>query len=607
MNQQFRRDGLSVHPAQNYVLFTRLAGPLAGPLAGLLILVMALCLSISAQDKSTIPTSFANNGQPLKIDVLVGQSRLVEFDEEYERLSISDPKIAEVVPITPRQALVNGLTFGQVNLVAWAKHPKGAPDRMIVFDIFVQVNLSLIDNQIKILFPKENIQLSQANNSVVLSGSVTKPELADQVQKIIEAAGLKVTNLLKAPVLDAAQVQLQIRVAEVNRQVLRELATAYGIANNTLPAFISSGGPAILSRADLKYGPSPTSLLETTIGSTLNLFLGNPNSSAATLGFIRALNTRGAIRSLAEPNLIAMHGKKASFLAGGEFPIPVIQSINAGQSAITIIFKEFGVKLDFTPTIIDENHIRLDLTPEVSSLDFASGVQISGIIVPGLRVRRASTTLELRDGQSFALAGLIDNSERVNLSKIPLLGDIPILGELFKSRSFQRSETELLFLATVKIVEPLNPDQIPRLPGVSELKPIGSSSTGATPASSIEGQSGHSVPPRKPGEDMPEAENNNKKQAEPQQQQTAPAAQMVPAVPAVPAGVETVPVKVERASVKKEIGSEKAVTSNLTTEVVGPSGVDPGPARNSVATPAKDVAPKAQAKEKTPAKGPEKP
>lgn len=463
-----------------------------------LLVLLTLAVNGSAQEKSTIQASFANNQAPVKIDVLVGQSRVIEFDQDYERLSISDPKIAEVVPINYKQALINGLTFGQVNLVAWAKRkdPTDA-ERLVVFDIYVQVNLSLIDNQIKILFPKENIQLSQANNSVVLSGSVTKPELADQVQKIIEAAGLKVTNLLKGPITDVAQVQLQVRVAEVNRQILREVSTAFGFSNEHLPTYIDAAGPA-----------SPTSTFDITqnmfkllAGSTpgANLIFGNVNDKNSPVAFLRALHQRGAIRSLAEPNLIALHGQKASFLAGGEFPIPVIQSVNQGQTAITVLFKAFGVRLDFTPTVVDENHIRLELEPEVSSLDFSSGVTIQGLIIPGLRVRRAKTTLELRDGQSFALAGLIDNQERVNLSKVPLLGDIPIIGELFKSRSFQRNETELLFLATVKLVEPLNPDQLPRLPGVSELKPVGQGPAGTTPAGSIEGQSGHSVP-RKAGE-----------------------------------------------------------------------------------------------------------
>lgn len=490
--------------------------------ASLLALMIAASLCANAQERAILQASFANNAQPIKIDVQVGQSRVIDFDQEVDRVASSDPKVVETVPISLNQVLINGLQFGQVNLVAWSKtKTKGEASRMLVFDVYVQVNLSLIDNQIKILFPKENIQLSQANNSVVLSGSVTKPELSEQVQKIIEAAGLKVTNLLKSPVLDAAQVQLQIRVAEVNRAVLREISSAYGILNSALPTFISAAGPAtfggytvtdelIRDSMGRLLGTVRNQNLSTSPSSSLNIFMGNANNSAITQTFIRALYSRGALRDLAEPNLIAMHGQKASFLAGGEFPIPVIQAVQTGQTAITIIFKEFGVKLDFTPTIIDENHIRLEMAPEVSSLDFTSGVSVQGLIIPGLRVRRAKTVLELRDGQSFALAGLLDNREQVNLSKIPLLGDIPILGELFKSRSFQRNETELLFLATVKIVEPLNPDQIPRLPGVSELKPVGAvPPAGAAPSTSIEGQSGHSIP-RKAGEQAPEGENKIK-------------------------------------------------------------------------------------------------
>jgi len=471
-----------------------------------LMMLFAMSAQAFAQEKAMIPAAFANNQQPVKVDVLVGQTRVLDFDEEFDRVSISDPKIAEAVPISFRQVLVNGLTFGQVNLVAWSK---SKPSRMLVFDIYVQANISLIDNQIKVLFPKENIQLSQANNSVVLSGSVTRPELADQAQKIIEAAGMKVTNLLKSPVIDALQVQLQIRVAEVNRSILREVSTAYGVGNSVVPAYINSGGPAQVdanSGIDIVNNFQRAGILAT---SAVNILLGNPNGDAGVLGFVRALHTRGAIRQLAEPNLIAMNGQKASFLAGGEFPIPLVQNVSGGQSSVTIFFKEFGVRLSFTPTIIDENHIRLELEPEVSTPDFSLGIRLQGFVIPGLITRKAKTSLELRDGQSFALAGLIDNREQVNLSKVPLLADIPIIGELFKSRSFQRNETELLFLATVKMVEPLNPDQLPRLPGVSELKPVGSTNAaGAVPSSSIEGQSGHSVP-RKP-DGGPEAENKPK-------------------------------------------------------------------------------------------------
>jgi pilus assembly protein CpaC len=531
--------------------------------------MIALGVCAIAQEKATIQASFADNAQAVKIDVLVGQSRVIDFDQEYERVSISDPKIAEAVPISFKQILVNGLQFGQVNLVAWSK-PRviGEASRMLVFDIYVQVNLSLIDNQIKILFPKENIQLSQANNSVVLSGSVTRPELSDQAQKIIEAAGLKVTNLLKSPVMDALQVQLQIRVAEVNRQILREVSAAYGVPNNTIPAYISPAGPGEINSSispNLRDPNLPG--LNTVLSNVpgINLLLGNPNDRAGVIGFVRALHQRGAIRDLAEPNLIAMNGQKASFLAGGEFPIPIIQSLNSGQTSVTIYFKEFGIRLNFTPKIIDENHIQLEMEPEVSTPDYTYGIVLQGYQIPGLVTRKAKTTLELRDGQSFALAGLIDNREQVSLAKIPLLGDIPVLGELFKSRRFQRNETELLFLATVKMVEPLNPDQIPRLPGVSELKPVTPAPAGATPSSSIEGQSGHSIP-RKAGEQPPEGENKTKSEQ--------PATNKV----------------------------DRSATANLTSAPpgpIGPTGVDAPTQKAENASP-KSPAPKSETKEQKP-------
>jgi pilus assembly protein CpaC len=181
------------------------------------------------------------------------------------------------------------------------------------------------------------------------------------------------------------------------------------------------------------------------------------------------MQTQGALRALAEPNLIAMDGQAASFLAGGEYPVPIIQG-GGDKSTVTIVFKEYGVRLNFKPTIIDEDHIRLELEPEVSTLDFANGVKFDGFIIPGLRTRRAKTGVELRDGQSFALAGLLDNSETRSISKIPGLGDIPILGNLFKSTSFQKNESELMFIVTAQMVKPVNRDDLPALPNVESLK-----------------------------------------------------------------------------------------------------------------------------------------
>jgi pilus assembly protein CpaC len=203
------------------------------------------------------------------------------------------------------------------------------------------------------------------------------------------------------------------------------------------------------------------------------------------------LQTQGALRQLAEPNLIAMDGEQASFLAGGEFPVPIVQS-GSDRSTVTVMFKEYGVRLNFKPTIIDEDHIRLTLEPEVSTIDFANGVKFDGFVIPALRTRRAKTGIELRDGQSFALAGLLDNSEQRSLSKVPVLGDVPVLGALFKSKSYQKQETELIFIVTAQLVKPVNRDDLPQMRGVDGLKngsPLGVEPKGE----GIQGRTGYSI------------------------------------------------------------------------------------------------------------------
>ncbi|HYY98914.1 MAG TPA: hypothetical protein VE642_10005, partial [Pyrinomonadaceae bacterium] len=220
------------------------------------------------------------------------------------------------------------------------------------------------------------------------------------------------------------------------------------------------------SLKDTFLSPSLVSA-ENVLSPALNLFLGN--GPAGLTGMLRALKSVGAIRSLAEPNLIAMDGQQASFLAGGEYPVPVVQS-NGDKPTVTIMFKEYGVRLNFKPTIIDEDHIRLELEPEVSTIDFANGVKFDGFLIPALKTRRAKTGVELRDGQSFALAGLLDNNETQSFSKVPGIADIPLLGNLFKSKSFQKQETELMFIVTAQMVRPVNRDDLPAMRGLDGIK-----------------------------------------------------------------------------------------------------------------------------------------
>jgi pilus assembly protein CpaC len=440
------------------------------------MIVSAFALNVHAQDNS-YSASFERAKESVPVNVLVGQSRVVNFDKPIGRFSVSNSDIAEAVLVAPDQVLVNGKAFGQVNFIAWEQ----TGGRFIVFDVFVRANLSLIDSQVRALFPKDDIRLSQANGSVVISGSVTDPRTVTQVQSVVEAAGFKAVNMLGSPIKNALQVQLQVRVAEVSRTKLKELGSSMATANAGTSTFSSANGPADLHEIDggaMKY-----------LFAGANLFLFN--SGINTQMLIHALKTQGALRALAEPNLIAMDGEEASFLAGGEYPIPVIQ--NSGErTSIAIVFKEYGVKLHFKPTIIDENHIRLVLEPEVSTIDFTTGVKFDGFLVPGLRTRRAKTGIELRDGQSFALAGLLDNNETRTMSKIPVLGDIPILGALFKSKSFQKQETELMFFVTAQLVHPVNPDDLPRTRGIDGLKngsPLGVEPKGE----GITGQSGYST------------------------------------------------------------------------------------------------------------------
>ena len=447
-------------------------------LATLAALTLSMVNAVSAQE-TTYDASFNSTvKEAIPINVLVGQSRVINFDRPIGRFSISNPDIAEAVMVRPDQVLVNGKAFGQVNFIAWDK----ADTKFIVFDVFVRANLSLIDSQIRALFPRDDIRLSQANGSVVLSGTVSDPQVVAQADSIVQAAGFKTVNMLASPVKNAAQVQLQIRVAEVSRNKLRELGSSFSYQGSPgAGGFISGGGPGALS--EVKGG-----LMNGTFASAMNVFLMGGN----TMNMIRAMQTNGALRALAEPNLIAMDGQVASFLAGGEFPIPVVQGSGGSNTAVTIQFKEYGVRLNFKPTIIDEDHIKLELEPEVSTIDFANGVRFQGFVVPALRTRRARTGVELRDGQSFALAGLLDNSESRSLSKVPVIGDIPILGNLFKSTQFQKQETELVFIVTADLVKPVDRDDLPNMRGIDGLKngsPLGMEPKGE----GISGASGFST------------------------------------------------------------------------------------------------------------------
>jgi pilus assembly protein CpaC len=448
------------------------------------IILSTAALTARAQETS-YSASFERNKESVPVNVLVGQSRVINFDRPIGRFSVSNAEIAEAVLVAPNQVLVNGKAFGQVNFIAWEQ----SAGQYIVFDVFVRANLSLIDSQIRALFPKDDIRLSQANGSVVISGSVADPITATRVQAVVEAAGFKSVNMLSSPEKGAKQVQLQVRIAEVSKNRIKDLGTSYGYQGAPgRGGYVNGGtGPSALSGPVNPNASVGGGILGGVLsGSALNVLVMGGNM----LGMLRLLQTQGAVRSLAEPNVIAMDGQQASFLAGGEFPVPIVQS-DGTRTIVTIVWKEYGVKLNFKPTIIDEDHIRLELEPEVSTIDFSNGVKFDGFVIPGLKTRKAKTGIELRDGQSFALAGLLDNTESKSLSKVPVIGDIPILGNLFKSKQYQKNETELMFIVTAQLVKPVNRDDIPQMRGIDGIRstPLGIEPKGE----GIQGQSGYSV------------------------------------------------------------------------------------------------------------------
>ena len=447
-------------------------------------LIILLVNSMAHAQETSYTASFKQNKESIPVNVLVGQSRVINFDRPVGRFSVSNPEIAEAVLVTPDQVLVNGKGFGQVNFIAWEQ----SGGEYLVFDVYVRANLSLIDSQMRVLFPKDDIRLSQANGSVVMSGSVGDVKTGAQAQSVVEAAGFKTVNMLASPVKAAAQVQLQVRVAEVSRNRLKDVGTSYTYQGSPgSGSYLNSGsGPSTLTHPEAQTFPAGV-IKGALASSALNMLLMGGNS----LAMLRLLQQEGSIRQLAEPNLIAMDGQEANFLAGGEFPVPMVQDSN-GKPTVTIVFKEYGVRLNFKPTIIDEDHIRLELEPEVSTIDFANGVKFDGFLIPALKTRRAKTGVELRDGQSFALAGLLDNSEIKSLSKVPVLGDIPVLGALFRSKSFQKSETELMFIVTANLVKPVNRDDLPQLRGIDGLK--SASPLGVEPkGEEIQGRTGYST------------------------------------------------------------------------------------------------------------------
>lgn len=406
--------------------------------------ILALLLALSTPAWSQDP-------RMVRVDVTIGKSQVIDLKEAFTRVSVTNPNIADVFVITPNQILINGKAAGVTSLVVFY------PNRTLFFDLVVQTDLALLAERLKQIAPRDEIQVHPAQDAVILKGNVSNDHLiagAAEVASVFVPKG-KVVNLLSVAQVKPQQVMLQVHVAEVAREALRELGFSIRALGSTLqgglfpgvPFFPPAGSLGLVTPGGSPTGRSTPDFLFTSPQGGSGFFLASGRRDYA--GMVQALAERNLLRTLAKPNIITQSGKEAKFLSGGEFPFPVGQQANA----LTIEFKEFGIGLLFTPVIEDGETISLKIRPEVSSLDFSQGLVAFGFSIPVIRKNEAFTNVTVKDGESFAIAGLINNEVRQSVGKVPLLGDLPILGALFRSTRFQNNETELLFLVTVKLVK----------------------------------------------------------------------------------------------------------------------------------------------------------
>jgi len=404
---------------------------------------------------------------PREIAIVTGRGELLQFERDIERVAISEPKIADAIVVSPREIMVNGKSAGKASLVVW--DGGSAPTRYNVNVADDNSEAELSRKELQMGLP-EGVQLSGSGDTIVLTGIVKDATEVKRIEGLASARAKRVVNLLQIPPApEPRQILLQVKFASINRVALQELGFNFFSRNVKTLGEISTGQFASPRFSALQFQNQSFSNSTINFSDLLNLFVYRPDLDIGAT--IKALQQRDLLQILAEPNLVTLEGKEASFLAGGSFPFPVLTSTSTGGSTapvVTVQFKQFGVQLNFTPTVTSTGAINLKVAPEVSALDFANSVTLQGFLIPALSQRKAETEVVLRDGESFAIAGLIDNRVSQILNKVRGLGDIPILGQLFRSRSTKKSADELLVVITPHFVKPLTPEEKAKLPDFPE-------------------------------------------------------------------------------------------------------------------------------------------
>lgn len=408
------------------------------------------------------------------ITVLLGESTIVLAPWPVVRVNVTDPTIVNVEVLTADQVLLQSLKPGTTDLILWNEDETQVQQRKVQ----VKLDTASLKTQLDHLFPGAVLQVDQSGESFVLKGLLRSADQVKQLHALLDASTVKYVDMTS--LAGVQQVQLEVRVAEVSRTAMRSLGFSYFFADDDWFGGMRgvSGTGATNTSIDIGVpaGTAPGAFdpfvfqndVKANVGTTI--FAGFPRADFEF--FLDALIENQAMRLLANPTLVALSGEEASFLVGGEYPIPVVQGQGgAGTNSITIQYKEYGVRLSFEPTVLGDGTIRLHTMPEVSSLSNAGAVTLSGFTVPALLTRKTETTLELKNGQTFAMAGLLQHQDQATTSRIPGLGDLPILGPLFRSVEYQKNETELVVLVTASLVEPMSLASAPPVPGFMHSEP----------------------------------------------------------------------------------------------------------------------------------------
>lgn len=395
----------------------------------------------------------APEGQVLH--VFVGKAVVVNLQARITRVLASNDAVIQTVGTTPTQIVVEGKTPGTSSLILW---DEGGHSQML--DVVVDVDIAGLRTAIERGYPDQQIDVQAEGGRIILSGTISDARISDELTKMAGFYSKDILSSLSVAPSHERQILLEVKFAEVDRTRIEQLGinllSVGGL--NTVSAVSTqqfgppSGSTGATSGASIG-GTGAGAATTLSVPNLLNIFLFRPDLNLAAT--IQDLEQKAVLEVLAQPNLLALNGQKASFIAGGEFPFPIVQG---GQNigVVTIQFRPYGVKLDFQGFISKDNVVRLHVVPEVSTLDFSNAISISGFVVPAFSTRRAETEIELKDGQTFGIAGLLDHRAQVNLSKIPGIGDIPVLGQLFRSKNINRSTSELMVLVTPHIVDPVH-------------------------------------------------------------------------------------------------------------------------------------------------------